>query len=124
MYNLVHDRTRKLFIPSQLNKEKTTMAFRPEEIKRLEALSDEVIKLLQDKETSNEANVAFGRIGNACTKALAAHASMEAKKTTRTGNITKFQAARQARAQARKGSSGTPSTSSTASASSSHARSS
>lgn len=101
------------------------MAFRPEEIKRLQELSDEVIKLLQDKETSNEANVAFGRIGTACTKALATHASTEAKKTTRTGNITKFQAARQARAQARKkGTSASPSTSSTASASSSQARSS
>ena len=87
------------------------MAFRPEEIKRLEALSDEIIKLLQDKETSNEANVAFGRIGNACTKALATHASMEAKKTTRTGSITKFQAARQARAHARKNRSSTSSAS-------------
>ncbi len=88
------------------------MAFRPEEIKRLEALSEEMVKLLQDQETSNEANVAYGRIGNACTKALASHASIEAKKTTRTGNITKFQAARQARAQARKKGTASPTSSS------------
>ena len=79
------------------------MAFQPKEIKRLTDLAEEMVKLIEDRDSSNEAVVAFGRIGTVCTKAISADAAAAAKRTTRTTNITKFQTARQARANNKKG---------------------
>jgi hypothetical protein len=83
------------------------MAFLPEEITRLKTLADEMAKLIENKDTSNEAVVAFGRIGNACTRAIAMDAAQTAKRTTRTDNVTKLRTARENRKAAKKG--GTPS---------------
>ncbi len=82
------------------------MAFLPAEITRLKALSDEMVTLIQNKDTSNEGAVAYSRIGKVCTRAIATDAAQAAKRTTRADNVTKFQTARQNRTAAKKG--GTP----------------
>ncbi len=74
------------------------MAFREEEIKRLQALSDEMVKLIEDSATSSEASVAFGKIGRVCARAIADNAAAAAKRMTRAESVKRFQAARQARA--------------------------
>src|SRR5690242_9123784 len=79
------------------------MAFLPEEITRLKNLADEMAKLIENKDTSNEAVVAFGRIGSACTKAIALDAALTAKRTTRTDNVTRLRTARENRRVAKKG---------------------
>jgi hypothetical protein len=58
--------------------ENTTMAFLPEEIQRIQALSDEMVKLIENKDTSSNAAVAFSKIGKICTRALAEHAALAA----------------------------------------------
>jgi len=74
------------------------MAFKPEEIKHLETLSEEMVKLIGDRDTtSGEASVIYSKIGNICTRALAGHAATVAKRETRTQKASKFQIARQAR---------------------------
>jgi hypothetical protein len=80
------------------------MAFRPEEITRFQTLADEMAKLIEDQEASSEAVVAYGKIGGVCTRALAANAAADAKRTTRSGHVQKFQTARQTRIQRKKGS--------------------
>jgi hypothetical protein len=84
------------------------MAFLSHEIERLKALSDEMAKLIENKDTSNEAVVAFGRIGNACTKAIALDAALTAKRTTRTDNVTRLRTARENRRAAKKGNAPSP----------------
>ncbi len=95
------------------------MAFTPEEITRLKTMSDEMITLIQSKDTSNEGAVAFSRIGKVCTKAMATDAAQAAKRTTRADNVTKFQTARQQRTAAKKGGTPPPSASETSQTSSS-----
>lgn len=73
--------------------------FTEDEIKKFQGLADEMAKLIEDPEdTSNEASVAYGKIGRVCANVLSRHAAMEAKRTARAGHVTKFQTARQARA--------------------------
>ena len=74
------------------------MAFRPEEIKKFQDMSDEMAKLIEDREnTSNEASIAYSKIGRVCARAVAENASLAAKRETRAANVTKFQTARQNR---------------------------
>jgi hypothetical protein len=74
------------------------MAFTDPEIKKFQALADEMAQLIEDPDgTSNEASVAYGKIGRVCANVLSRHAAMEAKRTTRAGHVTKFQTSRQAR---------------------------
>jgi len=74
------------------------MAFRPEEITKLQTLADEMAKLIEDGDnTSNNAAVAYSKIGRICVRALAEDAALSAKRTTRADSVVKFQAARQAR---------------------------
>ena len=74
------------------------MAFRPEEITRLQTLADEMATLIEDGDnTSNNAAVAYSKIGRICVRALAEDAALLAKRTTRADSVVKFQAARQAR---------------------------
>ena len=48
------------------------MAFKPEEISRLEQLADEMARLIEDVDTtSSEASVVYGKIGRTCARALA-----------------------------------------------------
>lgn len=93
------------------------MAFTPDEIKKFQSLADEMAQLIEDLEgTSNEASVAYGKIGRVCANVLSRHAAVEAKRTTRTTHVTKFQASRNARAEkARNKKGGTIPTSATAS---------
>lgn len=80
------------------------MAFKPEEVTRLQQLADEMAKLIEDADnTSNEASIVYGRIGRACARALATVAAAEARVTTRTQQVQKFQTARQARKQKKGG---------------------
>ncbi|GLV56325.1 hypothetical protein KDH_31660 [Dictyobacter sp. S3.2.2.5] len=78
------------------------MALRPEEVQHLEGLVEDMIKRIEDTNTSNEAAVVYGRIGNACTKTLAIEAAAAAKRTARTNNVTKFRASRENRLNSRK----------------------
>lgn len=74
------------------------MAFTEQEIKKFQALADEMAILIEDPDgTSNEASVAYGQIGRVCAKVLSRHAALEAKRTTRAGHVTKFQTSRQKR---------------------------
>lgn len=74
--------------------------FTDAEIKKFQELSEEMARLIEDPDgTSNEASVAYGKIGRVCSNVLARHAAMEAKRTTRSGHVTKFQNARQSRAE-------------------------
>jgi hypothetical protein len=74
--------------------------FTEEEIKKFQSLSDEMSQLIEDPDgTSNEAAVAYGKIGRICSNVLSRHAAMEAKRTARAGHVTKFQTSRQARAE-------------------------
>ncbi|GHO56719.1 hypothetical protein [Ktedonobacter robiniae] len=79
------------------------------EVKRLEELSEEMIKAIENTGTSAEAAVVYGKIGRACSRALAQEAARNALRTTRTQHTTKFQSARQTRLQARKGGNGSSS---------------
>ena len=70
------------------------MAFRPEEITKLQTLADEMAKLIEDGDnTSNNAAVAYSKIGRICVRALAEDAALSAKRTTRADSVVKFQAA-------------------------------
>ena len=74
------------------------MAFTEAEIKKFQTLADEMAQLIEDPDgTSNEASVAYGKIGRVCANVLSRHAAMEAKRSTRAGHVTKFQTSRQAR---------------------------
>jgi len=74
--------------------------FTEDEIKKFQTLADEMAQLIEDPDgTSNEASVAYGKIGRVCANVLSRHAAMEAKRTTRAGHVTKFQTSRQARAE-------------------------
>lgn len=76
------------------------MAFKPEEITKLQTMADDMAKLIEDGDnTSNDAAVAYGKIGRICVRALAEDAALAAKRTTRADSVIKFQAARQARNQ-------------------------
>jgi hypothetical protein len=67
---------------------------------RWQTLANEVAQLIEDPDgTSNEASVAYGKIGRVCANVLSRHAAMEAKRTTRAGHVTKFQTSRQTRAE-------------------------
>lgn len=70
------------------------------EIKKFQSLADEMAQLIEDPDgTSNEASVAYGKIGRVCANVLSRHAAMEAKRSTRAGHVTKFQTSRQTRAE-------------------------
>ena len=59
------------------------MAFRPEEITKLQTLADEMAQLIEDGDnTSNNAAVAYSKIGRICVRALAEDAALSAKRTT------------------------------------------
>lgn len=74
------------------------MAFTESEIKKFQSLADEMAQLIEDPDgTSNEASVAYGKIGRVCANVLSRHAAMEAKRTARATHVTKFQASRQSR---------------------------
>ena len=74
------------------------MAFKPEEITKFQQMSDEMAKLIEDRDsTSNEASIAYSKIGRVCARALATDAAVAAKRETRAANVTKFQTARQNR---------------------------
>ena len=74
--------------------------FTEAEIKKFQTLADEMAQLIEDPDgTSNEASVAYGKIGRVCANVLSRHAAMEAKRTTRAGHVTKFQTSRQTRAE-------------------------
>ena len=76
------------------------MAIKPEEIARLQQLSDEMAQLIEDVDTtSSEATVVYGKIGRTCARALANVAATAAKQTERDKQVQKFQTARQTRKQ-------------------------
>jgi hypothetical protein len=76
------------------------MAFKPEEITRLEQLADEMARLIEDVDsTSSEASIIYGKIGRACSRALANVAAATAKAAKRVEHTQKFQTARQTRRQ-------------------------
>ena len=80
------------------------MAFKPEEITRLEHLSDEMAKLIEDVDTtSSEAMVVYGKIGHSCARALANVAAVTAKQAKRSEHVHKFQTARLTRKQKKSG---------------------
>lgn len=80
------------------------MAFKPEEITRMQQLSDEMAKLIEDiNATSSEASVVYGRIGRACARALANVAAATAKQAERDKHVQKFQSARETRKQKKSG---------------------
>ncbi len=80
------------------------MAFKTEEIKRLETMADEMAKLIEDADnTSSEASVVYGRIGRACARALATVAAATAKQAKRDEHVLKFQSARETRKQKKSG---------------------
>ncbi|HLG79137.1 MAG TPA: hypothetical protein VFA09_03095 [Ktedonobacteraceae bacterium] len=81
------------------------MAFKPEEITRLQQLSDEMARLIEDVETtSSEASVVYGKIGRTCIRALANVAAAAARQAERDKHVQKFQTAREARRQKKSGS--------------------
>jgi hypothetical protein len=102
------------------------MAFTEPEIKKFQELSDEMAKLIEDPEgTSNEASVAYGKIGRVCANVLSRHAAQEAKRSTRSNHVTKFQASRTTRAEkarSKKGGNPAPAPSASTSASSGGSR--
>ena len=76
------------------------MAFKPEEITRLEQLADEMARLIEDVDsTSSEASIVYGKIGRACSRALANVAAATAKQAKRVEHVQKFQSARLTRKQ-------------------------
>jgi hypothetical protein len=80
------------------------MAFKPEEIKKFQDMADEMARLIEDRDTtSNEASIAYSKIGRVCSRAIAEDAALAAKRTARANNVTKFQAARQNRNSKRPG---------------------
>lgn len=80
------------------------MAFKPEEITRLQQLSDEMAQLIEDVDTtSSEATVVYGKIGRACARALSNVAAASARQTERDKHVQKFQTARQTRKQKKNG---------------------
>lgn len=80
------------------------MAFKPDEVTRLQQLSDEMAKLIEDvNSTSSEASVVYGKIGRACSRALANVAAVTARQAERDKHVQKFQSAREARKQKRSG---------------------
>ncbi len=80
------------------------MAFKPEEITRLQQLSDEMAQLIEDLDTtSSEATVVYGKIGRACARALANVAAATARQTERDKHVQKFQSARETRKQKKGG---------------------
>ena len=80
------------------------MAFKPEEIKKFQDMANDMAKSIEDfANTSNEAAVAYSRIGRICARAVAVDAAANAKRTTRAENSARFQAARQARNNKRPG---------------------
>jgi hypothetical protein len=82
--------------------------FLPDEIKFFETLSEDMLKRMADVNASSSATVACSKIGRICTRVLAEHAALDAKRNTRAGRVTKFQAARQARKDAKKGGTAQP----------------
>ncbi|GHO50952.1 hypothetical protein [Ktedonospora formicarum] len=76
------------------------------EVKRLETLSEEMVKSIENSGTSSEAAVVFGKIGRACSRALAQEAGRNALRSARSQHTNKFQSARQTRMQARKSGNG------------------
>jgi len=80
------------------------MAFKPEEITRLQQLSDEMAQLIEDVDsTSSEATVVYGKSGRTCARALANVAAGSARQTERDKHVQKFQPARQTRLQKQNG---------------------
>ena len=74
------------------------MAFTEPEIKKFQTLADEMARLIEDPDgTSNEASVAYGKIGRVCANVLSRHAAQEAKRTTRADHVTRFKDSRQKR---------------------------
>jgi hypothetical protein len=95
-------------------KEYHHMAFYPDEIEWFKKLADDMAQRIQDEEkTSEQGAVIFSRIGRACTRALATHASIEAKKAERSTHVTKFQTARQTRKERKKNKKGGATTTAT-----------
>ena len=81
------------------------MAFKTEEITRMEQMANEMAKLIEDADnTSSEASVVYGRIGRACARALANVAAAAAKQAKREEHVQKFQSARETRKQKKGGS--------------------
>lgn len=79
------------------------MAFTDEEITWFKTISDDMAKRIEDEEkTSEQGAVVFSGIGRLCTRALAEHAAVAAKKEERSTHVTKFQASRQARQERKK----------------------
>jgi t-SNARE complex subunit (syntaxin) len=86
------------------------MAFKPEEITRLQHLSDEMAQLIEDLDnTSSEASVIYGKIGRACARALANVAAAAARQSERDKHVQKFQSARETRKQKKSGTQEQPS---------------
>jgi ABC-type transporter Mla subunit MlaD len=80
------------------------MAFKPEEITRLQQLADDMAQLIEDVDTtSNEASVVYGKIGRACARALANVAATTARQAKREEHVQRFSTARQTRRQNRGG---------------------
>jgi hypothetical protein len=80
------------------------MAFKPEEITRLQQLSDEMATLIEDLDTtSSEATVVYGKIGRTCARALANVAAAAARQSERDKHVQKFQSARETRKQKKSG---------------------
>jgi hypothetical protein len=80
------------------------MAFKPEEIKKFQDMADEMARLIEDRDnTSNEASIAYSKIGRVCSRAIAEDAALAAKRTARATNVTRFQTARQNRNSKRNG---------------------
>ena len=78
------------------------MAFKPEEIQRLQQLADDMARLIEDVDTTcNEASVVYGKIGRACARALANVAATTARQAKREEHVQKFSTARQTRKQNR-----------------------
>ncbi len=74
------------------------MAFRPEEITKLQSLADEMARLIEDRDnTSNNAAIAYSKIGRVCVRALAQSAALTAARSTRDDHVARFHAARQTR---------------------------
>ena len=85
------------------------MAFKPEEVTRLQQLSDEMAKLIEDLDTtSSEATVVYGKIGRACARALANVAAAAARQTERDKHVQRFQSARETRKQKKSGTQAQP----------------
>ena len=88
------------------------MAFKTEEIQRLETMADEMAKLIEDADnTSSEASVVYGKIGRACARALANVAAAAARQSKRDEHVLKFHSARETRRQKKGGTGAQASTS-------------